>query len=181
MKRYLCIAALLLIGLCPGARADDAARRAKVGELITVMHMDRLMDQMMAAAKSQLEQAAAQMPGGDSLTPEQKKIMADYEEQSLKLVSDALSWNALQPNFIDLYSKTFTEDEIDGMVAFYKSPAGQAMLTKMPQLMTASMTMVQEKTVALQPRLKELQDQFMKRMANAAPAPAKKPAATVRQ
>ncbi len=181
MKRYLSITALLLLAICPSARADEAATRAKVHELITVMHMDRLMDQMMAVAKAQVQQAAAQAPGNENLTPEQKKILADYQEQSLKLVTDALSWNALEPAFVDLYSKTFTGEEIDGMVAFYKSAAGQAMLTKMPQLMAASMSLVQEKMAALQPKLKELQDQFMKQMTDAAPAATKKPAATVRQ
>jgi uncharacterized protein len=144
-----------------------------VEELISAMHVDRLMDQMMTIAKSQIEQAASQAPGAESMTPEQKKIVANYQDQSLKLVTDTLGWTAVEPQFVDLYVKTFTDDEIDGMVTFYKSAAGQAMLTKMPQLMTASMGMVQERMQAVQPKLKALQDDFLKQMTAATPAPSK--------
>lgn len=180
MKRFFAVAALVFLIASPAARADDAGRREKVHELISVMHMDRLMDQMMAVMKSQIQQAAAQVPN-DSLTPEQRKIVANFQEQSFKVATDAVGWNAIEPEFVDLYAKTFTDDEIDGMVKFYKSAAGQAMLTKMPQLMTASMTVVQEKMVAIQPKLKELQDNFLKQMAAAAPPPPSKAAPTVKQ
>jgi uncharacterized protein len=159
---------VLALALVPCARADEASKRAKAEELIAMMHMDRMMDQMTQAMTAQVQQMLQQTPGVDSMTPEQKKIMADFEEKSIKMVMDSVGWKALQPDFVKVYAQTFTEEELDGLVAFYKSPTGQAFLTKMPQLTTASMQIAQSRMVDLQPKLKALQDEFVKKMSDAA-------------
>ena len=37
---------------------------------------------------------------------------------------------------IQAYTDVYTGEEIDGMLAFYRSPAGRAMVSKYPHLMT---------------------------------------------
>jgi len=41
-----------------------------------------------------------------------------------------MSWEAMKPEFIKLYDDTYTEDEISGILLFYQSAPGQAMLTR---------------------------------------------------
>lgn len=88
---------------------------------------------------------------------------------------------------MQLYAKTYSETKIDGILAFYKSPAGQAMLARTPELTTGSMQIVQARMVDIQPKLKVMQDEFMKQLMATLPAkksgsakpsgaPAKKPA-----
>jgi len=169
MKTWIVVlAAVLAVG--PGYGQDkDAAKRAKVEELMTTMHVDSMMDQMTTMAKAQAEQATQGMPT-DTMTPEQKKIFADFREKSLDLVMGTVSYKALEPEIVKLYTDTFTEEEIDGITSFYKSPTGQALLNKTPQLMSAMMQFMQGKIADLQPKLKALTDQFTKDMAAAAPA-----------
>lgn len=155
---------VLALAVVPCARADEASKRAKVEELITVMHMDRMMDQMMEMVKSQAEQAMQQAPGANSLTSEQKQIVADYQAKTLQIVIDTLGWKSLEPEFVTLYTENFTEEEIDGMVTFYKSPTGQAVLNKMPQLMTAAMQLAQSRMVDVQPKLKALTEDLTKQL-----------------
>ncbi len=38
------------------------------------------------------------------------------------------------PIFMRTYRESFTQDELDGMTAFYKTPAGQAVVKKMQQI-----------------------------------------------
>jgi uncharacterized protein len=159
----------LALVIVPGARADEASKRAKVEELVTVMHMDRMMDQMVEALKSQTAQMMQQLPDADSMTPEQKKIMADYQDKTLQIVIDSVGWKSMKPEFVTLYVQNFTEEEIDGMVAFYKSPSGQAVLNKMPQLMTAAMKLTQSRMVDVQPKLKALTDDLTKQLEAATP------------
>ena len=45
---------------------------------------------------------------------------------------------------IPLYASTFSEKELQDLVNFYDSPTGQAMLTKMPVLMSKIAPMVAE-------------------------------------
>lgn len=155
---------VLALVVVPCARADEASKRAKVEELITVMHIDRMMDQMMEAMKEQSEQMMQQQPGADSMTAEQKRIVADHQAQALQIVIDSMSWKSLEPEFVTLYAENFTEEEIDGMVTFYKSPTGQAVLNKMPQLMTAAMQLAQSRMVDVQPKLKALTEDLTKQL-----------------
>jgi hypothetical protein len=174
MKRWIVVlAAVMAIAPCY-AQDVDAAKRAKVEELMSTMHVDKMMGQMMDMAKAQVQQSAAGMPGADSMTPAQKKIYEDFQQKSLDLVMQSVSWKSIEPEIVKLYTDTFTEQEIDGIVAFYKSPSGQAMLNKTPQLMTGMMQFMQGRIGDLQPKVKALTDQFAKDMAAAGPSPATK-------
>jgi hypothetical protein len=169
MQRWVVVLVLALAVAPCAAHADEASKRAKVEELISVMHMDRMMNQMLEAMKGQTEQMMQQSPGADSMTPEQKKIETDYQAKALQIVIDSMGWKAMEPQFVTLYAQNFTEDEIDGMVTFYKSPTGQAVLNKMPQLMTSTMQLTQSLMVDVQPKLNALREDMVKQMDAATP------------
>jgi hypothetical protein len=176
MHRWMAILVLAL-AVAPCARADEASKRTKVEELVSVMHMDRMMNQMMEAVKGQTSQMMLRLPGADSLTPEQQKIMTDFQAKALQIVIDSMGWKSMEPQFVTLYAQNFTEDEIDGMLAFYKSPTGQSVLNKMPQLTTSAMQLTQSRMVDVQPKLKALMEDMTKQMAAATPK-SSSPAAT---
>ncbi len=48
-----------------------------------------------------------------------------------------------------IYAEVFTEEELDAMLAFYTSPAGQSMIKKMPQMMGHTMQLSQQWGMAL--------------------------------
>ena len=62
----------------------------------------------------------------------------------------------LKPMFVQIYAELFTEEEINGIVSFYKSPAGKAMIEKMPQMMQRMMPMMQKLMGDLQPEIKKI-------------------------
>ncbi len=39
-------------------------------------------------------------------------------------------WQKIKPDFVKAYSEVYTEEELSGIIAFYNSPVGQALLTK---------------------------------------------------
>jgi uncharacterized protein len=47
---------------------------------------------------------------------------------------EAMSWEGLVEPTIEVYEKTYTEEEIQGLISFYKSPIGIAYINKMPEL-----------------------------------------------
>jgi len=169
MKRWIAVMAVAFV-LTPMVRADEASRREKVKELIVSMHMDQMMDQMTTSIKTQMEQMVQQTPGVNAMTPAQKKVTDAFEANMMSMVMNEVGWKTLEPDFVTLYAQTFTDEEIDGMLAFYKSPVGQSMLAKMPQIMAQAMQISQSKIVDLQPKMKALQDQYVKDMAAAAAA-----------
>jgi hypothetical protein len=175
MKRYVAVLLLVLTVGCCCARADDASKRMKAEQLFLLLHMDTMMDQLMGGVKRQVQQITESMPGADQATPEQKKQIADFQQRVMDVVNQKIGWKALEPDFITLYASTYTEEELDGIIAFYKSPVGQKMMEKTPELMSKSSQITQQKMSELQPQLQQMVQDFMKQMTASMgkPAPAK--------
>jgi len=75
-----------------------------------------------------------------------------------------MTWESFEPNVIDLYKKSFTQSEIDGMVQFYKSPAGKAVIAKMPVVMQNNMQLVQGRMKTLLPKIQQLQQETFEKL-----------------
>ncbi len=176
MKMNKSTGAVLLV-LCAAmavpARADDASRRAKVQELFTLTHVNRMTEQITSVVRKQLEASVRGLPGLAQATPEQKKLLADYETKVMNLVDTNVNWTVVEPQMVELYESTYTEAEIDGILAFYKSPVGQTMLAKSPDLTRKSMEITQGKLAPLQPQITELSQEFSRQYAAAQSAPPK--------
>lgn len=148
--------AFLTVGLLCAAplavRADDASRRAKCAEMLKVTNSEQMMVQMVdSMQKMQTEQLAKIV-----LPPEARASAAEVQRQTVAMVQRMLNWETLKPRFIELYAATYTEPELDGILAFYKSPAGRAMLDRMPQLMEGAMKISQDAVNALVPEMNKI-------------------------
>ena len=171
MKR---LSFLLIFAFCLPltAHADEASKRAKVHEMLDLLHVDRLMAQVMDSAMRQVTTITNQMLG-KNLNDEQKASLEDFQKQIFETVNAHVGWKAMEPDYVDLYAQTYTEDELDAIIAFYKTPAGMSMIAKTPELSQKSMTLVQQKMVSLQPQIQQMVEDFARKAAaekSAAPA-----------
>ena len=159
MKR---LALLLCLALCLPltVRADDATKRAKVQEMLTLLHIDRTMDQFMDILEKQATAATNAKLSSQGASSDRKTRVDAFQKQLFDFIESQIGWKSMQTEYTDMYANTFTEDEIDGMLAFYKSPAGLAMVSKTPELMTKSTTMVQKKMLALEPQIQKMVQDF---------------------
>jgi hypothetical protein len=139
----------------PNARADEAGKNAKIEEMLQLTHVDRTIAQMLPQVQAMV---TAQMAKGD-LSPEQRQQGEQMEQKMMALIADRLSWEKAKPAYIRIYAETFSESEVDGILAFYKSPAGQAMLDKMPQLMQKSMEVGQQLMGDVMPQIQRMAEQ----------------------
>jgi hypothetical protein len=62
----------------------------------------------------------------------------------------SVDWNKM---FAEVYAEVFTAEEIDGLIKFYKSPLGQKLLAKEPQLTKATMAKMQVEMAKIMPKL----------------------------
>jgi hypothetical protein len=143
------------------AHADDASKTAKVEELFKVAHIDRLSTQVMQQTFDQINSGMMQQMMGLKLTPEQQKRVDEFSAKVQTLIADGLGWKSLEPDYAKLYEATYTEEEIDGILAFYKSPSGQAMVEKSPLLVKRSSEIAQERMQAIMPQLQQLMKEYM--------------------
>jgi len=143
--------------LAPLALADEAAKAAKVEQLLTVMNVEQqqkqMMDQMSQMVISQFKE---QMAKQGTVSPAEMAKMEDRQKKLFALIADKTSWQKMKPVFVKAYADTFTEPEIDGIVAFYQTPSGKAMIEKQPALTAKIMQTVQEQMADLMPQIEAI-------------------------
>jgi hypothetical protein len=168
MKRIALVLAVCVTFVLsvPSAHADEASRRAKAKEMLTLMHMDTTMSTMMDNMTRQMSAMSKQL-GGNAATPEQQARLDEFQKKMFTLIETQISWKSLEPDYIEIYAKNFTDEQLDGIIAFYKSPAGVAMIEKLPTLTAEGMQLAQTRMTAIQPQLMQMIQDFAK---SAAPA-----------
>jgi hypothetical protein len=169
MKRTALIILAILLAVPSVAHADEASKRVKIQELFTTLHLDKTMKQVMDAVLKQVKDASQKQLVGVTLTDAQQKKFDDFQQSVFDLVNAQMSWAKLEPDYIKLYSDAYTEEEIDGILTFYKSPVGQAMIAKTPELTTKSLQLSQGRMQAIQPQLRQLMQDFTKDIAALGP------------
>jgi uncharacterized protein len=157
------LAALLVIALTfsLSAHADEASHRAKAQEMMALLHTQQMVENIADSLKKQLPDAATGVIGSNP-TPEKKTDAANFVKHAEQMIDTQLSWPTLQASFTDIYVKNFTEEQLDGIIAFYKSPAGLALLTIMPAVSSQSNQYGDQKIIDLKPQLAQLYDDFRK-------------------
>lgn len=168
IRKMILIAAVFLCAL-PNAHADDASKRAKIEDMFIVLKMDSMMKQMMTQGIAQGKETVRQMMGNTPFTPADQKIVDDSIAKMIAVVSDALSWEKLKPAYVDLYASAYSEEEVDGILAFYKSPVGQVLLSKTPELVTKAGAIVSARTQDLGPRMQQVMGELQKQFQAAHP------------
>ena len=170
MRRFtalvVCMAALSL-----NARADEASKRSKVEQMLVLIKVDPLMQQQLSSLQDRIKSQATDVTKGADNSPEQQKLTKDYLAQVQTVTTDSVSWAKLKPGIIKSYADSFTEPELDGIIAFYKTPAGAALLEKTPDLQSKMRDAVNTDIQAMRPKLQELTKSYQDQL-NATKKPA---------
>jgi hypothetical protein len=167
MKRSFAVLALALI-LPLAARADDAAQHAKAQELVSILHSDRMVTQISGAILKQVSDAAQQVTGRNP-SPESQAKLTDFNKKITDMVNAQLSWDIMGPQIVNIYAKSFTEDELTAIVTFYKSPAGSAFLAKAPDINQQLQQLAQPKLATLQTQVRDAFEEFRKSVTPSGP------------
>jgi hypothetical protein len=61
-------------------------------------------------------------------------VLLPYRDVIIEWVHKTMTWEALEPKVVAIYSETFTDEEMRQAAAFYSSPTGQKFLDKIPEL-----------------------------------------------
>ena len=128
-----------------------AGKEAQIDQLLSAMNADSTINQIFEQVKAM---TASQLPAG--ATPEQAARAQEIQSRILDLVKSRIGWEKMRPQYVKMYSETFSEEEISAMLAFYQSPAGRAMLQKMPMIIRKSMEIAQTQMEDLLPEIQRI-------------------------
>lgn len=158
---YKCIVILLCVLLSTTVSAE-ADKTALGEELLEVTQSKQLIDNMFPQVEMMLKNSLK----GLNVEEKDKPIIERYNQKVMALMKREMDWNTLKPQFIAIYTRTFSVSELQELLAFYRSPTGKKVIKKMPLLMQESMQMVQGQVKQLLPQMQQLTNE-MKREINA--------------
>jgi len=140
-KRVLILLSVALIcsTFHPVTAAEAPASDASIKQLLEATHARQLVDTMMTQMDGMMKQAMQQVTGGQAVPPEIQKIYEKTHDEVVAAMREQMTWEKLEPMYLRVYKKSFSESEVKAMVGFYTSPTGQAVITKLPVVMQESM------------------------------------------
>ena len=172
MKKHL-FALLLAVTSPLFALAQEPAIRPDIEELFTAMRMEYTMQNAMEQVQKMVPQMTSNMVGKMTNVPadtaEKTKAL---QEKIFALIQEEMNWAKFKPSIAAVYAESLTPEEVKGITAFYKSPAGQAFLDKQPVIMQKCMGMQQQMMMDMMPKIQALMKSEMGADSKPTPQPA---------
>jgi uncharacterized protein len=155
VKKILTLISIMLVSI--SVPAETKPSDASLDELLTITESQKLIDGMWPQMDAMLKNSAKQSLGETTLSDEQQKISDNTQEKMATLFKEEFAYEKMKPMIIKIYKESFSQEEIDGMIAFYKSKSGKAVIKKMPNVMQLTMENVQTQMSTIIPKLQKIQ------------------------
>jgi hypothetical protein len=157
-----CAAALLGATMAMGTVHAAPPSDASIATLLEITQSSKMLDTMYASMEQSIRQGMQAAMAGKTLTAEQNRVMELAPARLAALMREEMKWATLEPMVVQIYRETFDQAEVDGLIAFYQSPTGQAFVAKTPLVMQRSMAATQAQVHAFVPKLQAAMRDVMK-------------------
>jgi uncharacterized protein len=140
-----CLTAVKVGSQTPAANppaSDTAASHARAAErLLVVTNAEKTMDdQTDQMLKNQIRDNPA---------------IAATLSATQSIIRKYVNYTAIKPDMIKAYTATYSEDELNQIIAFYQTDVGRMMLERMPKILAQTQAITNERLKAAQPELIE--------------------------
>jgi uncharacterized protein len=165
----------------PSIAPENQATTEQLAKLFDVMRIKQQMQSMRMMVpgmvqqqiQSAMKQTEAELPAGSKLTAEKREKMQAIMNKYVGKAMDLYPTDEMLTDMTAIYQKHLSKDDVEGLIAFYSSPAGQHLLDAQPVIAQEYMPLVMGKVAQ---RSQAMTKEMMKEMADVAPT--SKPAAT---
>ena len=152
MKSLLFLLLFFVLAMPTFLWAGGASHRAAVEELLAVSQADQMLEPMYQQLDSMLEQQFAKL----AESKKDERILKKYRKRLVGLLRKEMKWEMMEADIVDLYVKVYTENEVKEITRFYRSPIGQKLIAKMPQVMNEAMAISQKNFQHLMPKIQRI-------------------------
>ncbi|RMF95086.1 MAG: DUF2059 domain-containing protein [Candidatus Schekmanbacteria bacterium] len=141
------------------AFADKNSHRKEAEELLLTMKTDKTFNFLFEQQKKMMKETLKNM-GINGENP----LMEKYITKMIDLFKKEIGWNKMKEDYIDIYTDTFSEDELKEITKFYKSPVGSKFIEKMPILMQKTMAVSQKKLPQIVVEIKKIESELIQEL-----------------
>jgi uncharacterized protein len=143
-----------------GAIADEKSSSESVEKLMALTQESRMIDAM----SEQLTGMFAGVSKKLGLSEKEQPAFEKYMQKVSALIKEEMKWETIKEPMVQIYTRHFSEREIQGLITFYSSDIGRSMIEKMPLVMQDSMLISQQMMNRVIPKIqllaKELQTEI---------------------
>ena len=154
MLRYVLACALALASpLAVAGKPSDA----QIDRLLEITHARTMLEGMLGQMEGMQKQMVSQMLAGRQPTPEEQAKIDRIIAISARTISETMTWDHMLPIYHRIYAESLDAEDVDAMIAFYGTPAGQRVIERMPVIAQKSVAEMQQLLV---PAIKQMQEEL---------------------
>ncbi len=158
MKTLILLATLALT-LAPVQAELAASHQAAIEKLMSVMQVQKQFEaSLVAGFESGLGASSDQIK---ALPQEQQDKFNNAIVKVKAVLLEMMSWEKMKPELVEVYGKTFSEQEAKDVIAHMETPVGQMIVSKQAGMVASVMQMTQEKTQAIMPKVMQIMQEEM--------------------
>jgi hypothetical protein len=154
---------------------ENQATPEQLTKLFDVMRIKQQMQSMRMMVpgmvqqqiQSAMKQTEAELPSGSKLTEDKREKMQAIMSKYVGKAMDLYPTDEMLTDMTGIYQRHLSKDDVEGLIAFYSSPAGQHLLDAQPVIAQEYMPLVMGKVAQ---RSQAMTKEMMKEMADVVPA-----------
>jgi uncharacterized protein len=109
----------------PAPPSGDSVRA-----LLGVMHLDAVVTQFVQQMGVSARVAMARLVRQQAMNPEQRRLFDELETNMVGVIE--YSWDRMGPVMFHTIQAAYTQQDVDAMLSFFKSPAGREVVAQLP-------------------------------------------------
>jgi uncharacterized protein len=149
-------ASLLSLSPVIALASDQPPSDASIHEILELTLVQKALTQLNAQTEQWVRDNVKASLKGRTLDAQEQKIMDTELNSDLAVVEREISWEKMEPIYINIYRNTFTQKEVDDMIAFYKTPSGRSAIQKVPMVMQQTLAEVKTRMDGIMPEIRQI-------------------------
>jgi hypothetical protein len=135
-------------------QASQPPSKESVQKLVGLLHVEKVLEAVHAQTEASMKAALQQALQGQ-LSPEEQHAVDRFRIRSTAITNEWLTMEHFMPMYIQIYEENLSQQEVDGLIAFYSSPTGKAFVEKLPAI---SQAILAKTSVMMAPMMEKLRE-----------------------
>jgi hypothetical protein len=127
--------------------------------LLQLTKVDRQMDSVCAQMEGAMKASLQRLTKSRPLSAEEQATLDQQQAKMSAILKEELSWDKVKDQYVRAYREMFSQEEIDGLIAFYQTPAGQSLMNKQPELTNRTMAILQQRMAPVMQRIQKMSEE----------------------
>lgn len=136
LTRFAAVASVTTIAFAATTCQAAPASPESVHRLMLLLHKDKVSWDDGNETHSRLQEEISTDIVPDTISAADRSRIQEMIRQLNEMTRQLAAGSAPEFQLAPLYAAAFSQEEIDGQIAFYSTPVGQAVIEKTPEVMT---------------------------------------------